>query len=174
MSPDPDPILQDYPGFTAKELRLRLMPRIERRTKLFYGIYATSFLEWSGIFLNPEILFEAVASSYLDIYRLKFFRGVHWVDEHKKAAYTMKWIARMRPVQIHGGAQLTKSVLMANAWFAVIAGLTLLGVNSSWKDDPWWANYTGNLAYLLHYHAPSVEQLSSEMCVLKTLDDSGG
>ncbi len=42
MSRNPDPILQDHPGLTAKELRLSLMPRIERRTKLFYGIYATS------------------------------------------------------------------------------------------------------------------------------------
>ncbi len=173
MAHEPDPLFQEYAPLTARALRLRLASRIERRTKLLYEAYCTSFQDWRGIFLHPDILFEAVASSYQDIYRLKFFRNVQWVDAHKKAAYTMKWIARMRPIQLHRGPPATIAMFRVNAWYAVRCGLVLLGVQSDWASDPWWKNYTGNLAYLLHYHSPSVEQLSSEMYVLQELRDRG-
>ncbi len=168
MAHEPDPLFQEYAPLTAQELRVRLASRIERRTKLLHEVYRVSFQDWRGIFLNPDILFEAVAASYQDIYRLKFFRNVQWVDAHKKAAYTMKWIARMRP---HRGAPATVATFQSNALYAVRCAFELLGVHPDWVHDPWWMQYAGNLIYLLHYHSPSVEQLSSEMYVLQTLNN---
>ncbi len=79
----------------------------------------------------------------------------------------MKWIARIHPIQIHSGAKLATSALMANAWYAVMAGLTLMETEEGLHGDEWWKRYVRNLAYLLHYHSISVEQLSSELYVLE-------
>ncbi len=168
-----DPLFQEYAPLTARELLARLRPRIERRTKMLAGVYTALFNEWTGVFLNPDLLFEAVASCYCDMYRLKFFRNVQWVDDHKKAAYTMKWIARIRPIQIHRGAVATPASIKANACYAAYCGLALLGIRKDWETNEWWGRWLGNMIYLLHYHSAPVEFLSSEMCALKTLDDSG-
>lgn len=163
---DSDPLFQEYARLTPKVLLERLEGRVKARLKLLYEIYRHNFADWRGVYLNPQILREAVESYYCDIYRLKLFRQVEWADDHKKAAYTMKWLARMRPIQMHSGAKATEATLMANGLYATLSGMTLLGVREGWKDDAWWIKYTTNMLYLLHYHSPSVEQLSSEMCTL--------
>ncbi len=158
-----DPIISEFGRLSPDELLQRLAPRIKRRVELLVDIYNKHFAGFKGIYLNRRLLLTMVESCYCDIYRLKFFRPVEWIDNHKKAAYTMKWIARIRPIQIHSGAQLTTASLMANAWYAAIAGLTLMEVAEGWRDDEWWVRYVRNLAYLLHFHSISVEQLSSEL-----------
>lgn len=169
---EPDPILQELQRTTPEWLVKRLGPRINARMHLLDQVYQRTFASWPGQYLNTRILRMAVESYYCDLYRLKFFRNVEWADEHKKAAYTIKWLSVLRPIQIHRGAETDMSLLMVNGHYAVMAGLTLLDIKTGWKDDSWWVTYVANLNYLLHYHSPSVEQLSSEMCVLQTMDNA--
>lgn len=52
------------------------------------------------IYLNKYVLQHAVASYFCDMYRLTIFRGIN-ADYHKLAAFLMKWVVKLRPVQIH-------------------------------------------------------------------------
>jgi hypothetical protein len=167
-----DPLLKSYGALTPTRLIGDLRPRIERRVKLLYNIYHEFASGWKGIILNPHLLFESVSSAYCDIYRLKFFRDVPWIDDHKKAAFTMKWISRIRPIQIYHGIIPTAASIKVNSYYAIVSGLSILKVKEGWKKDEWWERWITNMVYLLHYHSVSVELLSSELFVLKSLDEA--
>ncbi len=164
-----DPVINAFNRLSPHELLARLGPRIDRRVDLLCDIYKEHLASFTGVYMNRRLLLHMVESCYCDIYRLKFFRPVDWIDNHKKAAYNMKWIARIRPIQVHSGASLTSGSVMANGYFAVVVGLWFMEIKPKWAEDVWWQRYVRNLAYLLHYHSISVEQLSSELFVLERL-----
>lgn len=168
-----DPLIEEYKRLSPERIIELKKKDILGRLRLFEQIYNEHIEQWRGCYLNPYLLREAVESYYCDIYRLKFFRSVNRINEHKKAAYTMKWLARIRPVQVHPGFGADMTTLMANAYFALVAGLTLLDVGRETKGDEWWSAFITDMAYLLHYHSVSVETLTQEMCVLKALDTAG-
>ena len=169
-----DPVFESYKRLTPEAIiRLVGENRILARIKDLHELYGIHAGHWAGTYINPHILRIVVESYFCDIYRVKFFRPVEWVDCHKRAAFTMKWISRARPIQIHNGTKPTKAALMANAYFAVVAGLTMLEATMESAAPEWWSRYIASMAYLLYYHAPDAEQLCSEMCVLQTLSDAG-
>lgn len=167
---DPDPIIEKYARLSPERIIALKRDDIIERLKFFERIYNEYVDQWAGVYLNPYLLREAVESYFCDVYRLKFFRPVNRINEPKKAAYAMKWISRIRPIQMYDGMGPEVSVIMANAYFALIIGFSLLDIDYDAKGDAWWKTYITDTTYLLHYHSASVESLTQAMSVLQELD----
>ncbi|MCL2001252.1 MAG: hypothetical protein FWG74_07440 [Planctomycetes bacterium] len=165
-----DPIIETH-GRLSPEKIISLVgkERIVDRLKFLERVYNTFVDRWPGMYLNPYLLRETVESYFCDVYRLKFFRPVNFVDEPKQAAYTIKWISWIRPIQMYEGTGPCPSTIMSNAYYALMAGLALLGINLDTKNDAWWASYVTNAVYILHFHSISIESLNQEMYVLQAL-----
>jgi hypothetical protein len=127
------------------------------------------YYRWNGVYLNEDLLRETVESCYCDIYRLRVFRGIEQEDKHKQAAFLMKWIVKIRPVQIQCGFKNTpQSVLLINEILAVSTAFVILRIPpASLLKNPRYGDYVRNMLYLLHFHSCSPEQLSSELFLLE-------
>jgi hypothetical protein len=155
--------------FTARDILA--VPHVRRSLLTTFAVSVRSYGQYfkrlaPDIELNKKILYEAFGSAYCDMYRLTVFRGINHADTHKKAAFLVKWIAKLRPIQIrtYSNAQ----VQFVNELFAVMVAMTVMGI----QPDHVLASvplkkYTDNLIYLLHYHACSPEQLASELFLLE-------
>ena len=161
------------------EVRGRLSPerlieevgeeRIDERLRFLEGVYNRFSNRWDGVRLNPYLLRETVESYFCDIYRLKFFRPIDYTNAHKQAAYTMKWLSRIRPIQMISGAGPLPTTIMSNAYYALMAGFALLDISFDNESSDWWASYVTEAVYNLHFHSPSVESLGQAMCALQAL-----
>jgi len=79
---------------------------------------------WSDqLFLHPDLLFNAVESYYIDISRYKVFHRTKIIDAHKKAAYIIKWLSKVRPISYSDNISLKNPELKANQVFAIYAGI---------------------------------------------------
>lgn len=143
---------------------------IQQKMTVCLGLYERIFYGNPDVYLNYRLLREAVEHCICDLDRLTTFRGFHNADSHKKAAYTMKWFARIKPVQIVvsknqqlSSPKYSESVLRANDIYSVLAGFTEM---ESVKPGRISKEYIANLAYLLHHHPVDADFLSSEMYVL--------
>lgn len=121
------------------------------------------------IILNYRILKEALGHYICDMDRLTSFRGMPYSDEHKKAAYLIKWIAKCKPIhmvvtqsQTNADPAYSVGEALANELYAVWLGFTELSVPPA--DIP--QHYTKNLIYLLHYHSIDADCLASELFLL--------
>ena len=170
MNPEEeDHVFSEYQRLTPAVLLEKLESRIIERCALLEDIYARHIQRWPGTYLHRHILRETVESYFCDVYRLKFFRPVNWIDCHKQAAYTIKWISRMRPIQLETGAAPKRASLMANAYFGVAAAMWFMEIRDVLVDRKWWKKYITNLIYLLHFHSVQVEHLCSEMCLMQAV-----
>lgn len=85
-----------------------------------------------AICLNRAILSGVVRSYFDDIERFKDYTKSQRADRHKQAAYTIKWIAKLKPIQIKIGGEsdeiyqnISQEVIEINARFAVYVGIVL-------------------------------------------------
>jgi hypothetical protein len=80
-----------------------------------------------SVYLNEALLHAAVGSYYYDIHRYKDFSGSKWANQNKQAAYTIKWIAKFRPIQIkEKTVNVTDSIFDINLIFALLSGFSFL------------------------------------------------
>jgi len=81
--------------------------------------------EWSGrMYLNLDILRIAVESYLHDLYRFSDYHGSEFADNHKRGAYIIKWISKLRPVHFfHDQKNLSALEYLSNNILAVFAGL---------------------------------------------------
>jgi hypothetical protein len=117
------------------------------------------------VYMNRHILLNVVESCYCDLQRLTHFRKIE-PDHHKRAAFLIKWIMLLRPVQIHAKTvDPGKECLLINEILAVSVGVTvILRIADVLQVFQGESNYIKNFIYLLHYHSCwSPEQLASEM-----------
>jgi hypothetical protein len=121
---------------------------------------------------SQDVMWEAVYSYFFDITRVKCFHtGIHHADSHKKAAFTMKWLMKFRPLQIAvplpdiDDAYKKKTVYRANELFAIEFALNFLRIN----QDQVPQNYIGNLVYTLRFRDIDPLVLSSQMYLLEQL-----
>ena len=148
------------------------MPHIRQSLLLVFAISVRAYAQYfkrlaPDIDLNKKILYEAFGSAYCDMYRLIVFRGIRHADAHKKAAFLVKWIAKLRPVQIR--RYTNAQIQYVNELFAVMVALTVMGIPpTNVLENVHLKKYADNLIYLLHYHACSPEQLASELFLLET------
>jgi hypothetical protein len=140
--------------------------------KVFKSLLAKSFRseEMEHIYLNKYILKHAVESYYCDLHRLTIFRGIS-ADRHKQAAFIIKWLTKLRPVQIHADVvNPSIPVMLSNEYLAVAVGLVILFRSAAVPRRIITAEkgYIQNLVYLLHFHSCiSPEQLASEFYLLE-------
>jgi hypothetical protein len=83
-----------------------------------------------AIYLNKGLLHLAVGSYYDDIHRYKDYCGSEWANNHKQTAYTIKWITKIKPIQIKeefdSEESLNDEILDINLIFALICGFSFL------------------------------------------------
>ena len=84
----------------------------------------------NAVYLNNGLLHLAVSSYYDDIHRYKDYSGSQWANNHKQAAYTIKWIVKFKPVQIKENFDkpefLNNEILDINIIFALFCGFSFL------------------------------------------------
>jgi len=120
-----------------------------------------------SFYLNNALLHDAVVSYYFDIHKYKFHSGSKWANNHKQAAYTIKWIAKFRPIQIKSSfdnESINAKVLDINLSYAVFCGLSFLDrkvVDLIFKNVEGSKSYYENLIYILRYRHYTGKQLIS-------------
>ncbi|MDR0867644.1 MAG: hypothetical protein LBP75_04095 [Planctomycetota bacterium] len=157
---------------------------IEETLKTQISIYSAYFdrPDWK---LNYRLLREAIEHYLCDISRLSAFRSII-PDRHKKAAYLMKWLVKIRPIYFpiqksqpeNGLPAYSRQQLESNDRFAIYCGLSelssfprLLALRppQNGNDDNPVANTLRNLIYLFHHHPIDAEFLASELYLLDEL-----
>ncbi|MDR0603905.1 MAG: hypothetical protein LBG80_06350 [Bacteroidales bacterium] len=87
-----------------------------------------------AVYLNKCLLHFVVKSYYDDIHRYKDYCGSKWVNSHKQAAYTIKWIVKFKPIQIRENydseSVLTNEIIDINLIFALVCAFAFLDRNS--------------------------------------------
>ena len=123
---------------------------------------------WRHVQLSEQILFEAIASCYCDIYRLQVFRGIEHEDVHKRAVFLMRWISKFRPIQICTDKPTNlPTAILANEIFAVEIAMIVLNIDPDILFRNSQLNgYAKNLVYLLRFHSCGAEQVASELFLL--------
>jgi hypothetical protein len=85
-----------------------------------------------SVYLNKSLLHCVVKSYYDDIHRYKDYSGSKWANNHKQAAYTIKWIVKFKPVQIKeefDNDKLNDEIIDINSTFALVCAFSLLDRN---------------------------------------------
>lgn len=151
--------------FTPKEI-LDTIPEEKRLRRLHALVRIYNELcehRWPGTFLDREVLMHAVESYFCDMERMKAFHNIALADQHKQAAFTIKWIAKTKPIIIKPGAPSTKGGLLANEVFALTAGLNRLNATVNNLSD----SLLRNLLYTLHYRHLDAEVLATMMYTIE-------
>jgi hypothetical protein len=132
-------------------------------------VYKKYLAHLEDVFLNEQLLFEAIGSCYCDVYRLRVFRDIKHEDVHKRAAFLMKWISKFKPLQMKADRVTSHlSNLLANEIFAVAVALTVMDIDpEKFLRNPRHNKYTHNIVYLLLFHSCEAEQLASELFLLE-------
>ncbi|MBF0138239.1 MAG: hypothetical protein HQL65_18555 [Magnetococcales bacterium] len=142
-----------------------------RRFHSLKELYRLMVIEgkWSGVEIDERLLRHCIESYYDDLRRHKNYHFIEVADRHKRASYMMKWIVRIRPVQLiptttaAAAAEETHKFLV-NESYAFYVALNYLNIGSS---DLLSADYTRNFLYNLHYRPIVAEALASEMYLLE-------
>jgi hypothetical protein len=85
----------------------------------------------SGILrLNESLLFIAAKAFFDDIYKYKVYSGSERVEPYKSAGYTLKWLSKIRPIQINSapGHTIPKAAIQINGFYALSCALSYLDI----------------------------------------------
>jgi len=118
------------------------------------------------VYINEALLYRSVYSYYVDLQRTKCYHNIPLADPHKKAAFTMKWLTKVKPIQIKHTIevdQIDEVTQQANEWFAFIAGMSFLDTSIDKIPD----HYISNILYILQYRDIECLVLSSQMYLLE-------
>jgi len=165
-----DPVMDAFGVCTPSNLldRPLIRDRILRYLDGINDVFQQHFSGKVNLRLNRALLREAIESCFCDIYRLKFFRGIHQEDNHKRAAFFMVWLAKLRPIHPTDNSGLYESDICANELLALYFGLAILKISPKQLYDR-YPTYMKNIVYLLHFRSCSPEQLASELFLLEQL-----
>jgi len=167
---------------TEDELIARKMALREDSIKKLFNkfIIRQTEIVQKAVYLNEGLLHFVVKSYYDDIHRYKDYSGTTWANSHKQAAYTIKWIARFKPVQIKEECDnendLNNEIVDINLTFALMCGFFFLNTHeisliSTERDEVRQYNsknpnstkesFYDKLLYILRYRPFSGKQLVS-------------
>jgi hypothetical protein len=138
--------------------------RVEFIKKLF-DKYLDYYPCYKGsIDLNASLLELMVISYFDDIYRFKEYSGSVRADRHKQAAYTIKWISKIKPIQIIPNKIVDKGLILINASFALYVGFSFLDKEISKCISE---RYIKHLLYSCLYRDVSGRALASTLYVIE-------
>jgi len=128
-------------------------------------IYEARFQQkWPNTFLQKYILRHTVESYFCDLQHSKDFHDIELANRHKVAAFTMKWIVKMRPIQVQeNSVPKTPAELLPNEIFALMAGLRFLSADITQLS----ASLLRSLLYMLHHRPIDAESLSATMYAIE-------
>ena len=79
--------------------------------------------------LNRTVLYNIVVSYFEDVDRHKEYHGTPRVDSAKQGAYSIKWIAKLRPIQLKCAEEdVNQELLYINEIYALRCGLSFMRV----------------------------------------------
>ncbi len=113
--------------------------------------------------INEALLLEVSAAYYRDMVCYKENNETLIGDKFKKAAFTIKWVSKIRPIQIAYFQGIKKLYLLSNTIFALFAGLNMLEVNM--KKIP--TTYYKHLLYVVEFRNISALQFASQLYLLE-------
>ena len=82
-------------------------------------------------YLNKELLMLAIKSYFKDIYSYKLNSKTGLANEEKKCAYMIKWISKVKPIQIKSDVEnISELTIYINSLFAVFAGFIHINLSN--------------------------------------------
>lgn len=148
---------------TVDDLTRRIAGRLHSCVLLFDALARQR--SWpAGVYLNQAILENVIEHYYRELGATKALHAIEHADAHKRASFTLKWISRLRPVQIERGTAISKSeLLLTNEIYAIFLALEHLKLTFDHVDDKWLRN----LVHTLRYRDFDAEALASEMYLVE-------
>jgi hypothetical protein len=149
-----------------KNLVKKITDRIDTVEFVFGEIQKRGYLK--NAYINQPILYTAIKAYYDDVDRHKCFHEIDLSDEHKKAAFSMKWLVKFRPIQLNdsvSGKSADFQHLIANELLALILALSLLGLGEEVRQIS--GKYIGNLIYCVRFREPNALVLASMFYLLQ-------
>lgn len=133
------------------EIRLNNLIRTEReiqesdRFDTLLDLYNTYMKDKpaikSSVYLNEAILSIVIRAYFDDIYRYKLHSHTERADNHKQGAYIIKWLSKLRPIQILPDKEVTKELVFINSAFAIFVGFSFLKCNAYDVIEPCFYKY---------------------------------
>lgn len=136
----------------------------QRRFHSLKTIYELKFSPlWPHTFLDQHILLHAIQSHFCDLQHAKNFHDTKLADQHKVAAFTIKWLVKLRPIQLKPDTKPVKVDLLANEMFALTAGMIFLKSDARLISD----HLLRSLLYTLHNRPFDAEVMSALMYTIE-------
>lgn len=147
-----------------KEIENKTLERLETLVRSFERLTENNF--FSGLHLNIGLLFSALQSYHIDLLRTKCFHNIKFANSQKKAAYTIKWLVKIRPIMIDkeiDDKQIDSKRIIANEIFAFIIGISYLNIDLNNLSN----ECIKNMIYMFRYRDFDCLVLSSYMYLLE-------
>ena len=152
VAPDRDAIVFEGQRFTYMDLQLR-------SSKLANAL-ATLGVQKGDKVANIEVNTPNCVEAYFDdLYRIKSFHGYELGDRHKKAGFTMKWISKIKPLQLTTQDPIDRYAFLVNERFALAVSLPFLDYEQE-AEPAISPNFIENLLFSLHYREHDSEVLA--------------
>lgn len=123
----------------------------------------------SSVYLNKDLLLIVIGSYFDDIYKYKLYSRSERADRHKQGGYIIKWISKIRPIQILPGITATKELLFINAMFAIFVGFSFLELNGFDIIEP---SFYKHLVYEAHYRNISGKGYGSILFLIEKMAEN--
>ena len=120
---------------------------------------------WFASHLSLEVLRHVVDNYFVDVERTKDFHGNDRINRHRQAAFTLKWVSKLRPIQLTPGHAITEASMYINEVYAIHLSLNYLKKSLNNLPPPFLAD----LLYDLHFRPIDGEILT---LVMRAIDAS--
>ncbi len=153
------PTPQEY---LEKEGEQRILERVYIYEQI-YNLYIRDF--WFASHLSLEVLRHVVDNYFVDVERTKDFHGSERVNRHRQAAFTLKWISKLRPIQLTPSHAITDASMYINEIYAIHLAMHYLKKPLKKLPPP----FLDDLLYDLHFRPIDGEILT---LVMRAIDAS--
>ena len=126
----------------------RIATRQELFELIFSGVQEHLDPSTKHLDVNRTVLHNVVVSYFDDVNRHKDYHGTTRVDDAKQAAYTMKWIAKLRPIQFTCAVEdVNQELLYINEIYALRCGLSFMKISPAILPRPLYDDFLYTLRY---------------------------
>ena len=139
----------------------KILRRLETIETAFQKLKTSEYFK-DGIILNLNILYITISNYYQSLDKHK--NDVK-EDRYLLAAYTIKWLVKLRPIQILNNINIDTKALLANEIFAMLIGLNILDIKIESIPD----EYIKKMIYDLRNNEVDTDSLAREFYLLEKL-----